>query len=308
MTERLADHCGRLLAGLADRDKRIVALDGDLADSDGACHFALRHPSRFFMAGIAEQNMVSMAAGMATCGLRPFAFSFAAFLCYRAFDQIRISVSHTRQPVALIGSHSGGCTSRNGKTHAALNDIGMMTSLPHMQVWSPADAKDVSLALTNSLSGDSPVYIRTPRRPLDDLDGSAAAYRIFGSPQGIAIVATGLSTHLCLAASAILNNRGRSAFVLHVAQLAPLPALDLFEILSNSNSVFVVEDHSEYGGLAGAIRHLNSSLDVRSIGWPMMWAGESGDDESLLQAYALDATGIAETITAASLSRNAAGR
>ena len=123
MTLRLADHCGLHLSRLAETDERIRVLDGDLADSDGALHFAERHPDRFLMAGIAEQSMVSVAAGMASCGLRPWVFSFAAFLCYRAYDQVRVSVSQAGQPVTLVGSHSGGLSSRNGKTHAALNDI-----------------------------------------------------------------------------------------------------------------------------------------------------------------------------------------
>src|SRR5690349_18346972 len=126
MISRLGDHCGRYLAVMAEIDQTICVLDGDLADSDGAHWFAERHPSRFFMAGIAEQAMVSMAAGMASCGLRPFVFSFAAFLCYRGYDQVRMGLSQARQPVTLIASHSGGATGRNGPSHAALNDLALM--------------------------------------------------------------------------------------------------------------------------------------------------------------------------------------
>src|SRR5438132_8273085 len=107
MTRRLGDHCGQLLAELAGREPRLRVLDGDLADSDGAIHFARRHPERFIMSGIAEQAMVSMAAGMASCGLRPWVFSFAAFLCYRAYDQIRVCLSQSKQAVTVVGSHTG---------------------------------------------------------------------------------------------------------------------------------------------------------------------------------------------------------
>ena len=97
MILRLGDRCGQLLADLAEVDERIRVLDGDLADSDGSIHFARRHPDRFIMAGIAEQSMVSVAAGMASCGLRPFVFSFAAFLAFRAYDQIRICIGQTKR-------------------------------------------------------------------------------------------------------------------------------------------------------------------------------------------------------------------
>src|SRR5687767_4405253 len=111
---KLADHIGALLPGFAQTHPELVVLDGDLADSDGAIHFARACPERFLMAGIAEQNMVSVAAGMAACGLRPWVFSFAAFLCYRAYDQIRVCLGQTRQPVVLVGSHAGGLSGRNG--------------------------------------------------------------------------------------------------------------------------------------------------------------------------------------------------
>jgi transketolase C-terminal domain/subunit len=123
MTSRLGDCCGQELARLADQDDRIWALDGDLGDSDGALHFARRHSRRFVMAGIAEQTMVSLAAGMASCGKRPWVFSFAAFLCYRAYDQIRVCLSQADQPVTLVGSHSGGCTGHNGCSHSTERSV-----------------------------------------------------------------------------------------------------------------------------------------------------------------------------------------
>ncbi len=208
MMWRLADHCGQYLSELAVADLRICVLDGDLADSDGAIHFAQRFPERFTMAGIAEQCMVSVAAGMASCGLKPWVFSFGAFLCYRSYDQIRVCLSQSRQPVTLVGSHTGGCSARNGKTHGALNDLALMASLPNMQVWAPGDTADLKFAMHSILGGDQPAYLRLPRRPLDALAGEPAPCRWIGTPQLVTLVSTGLGTHLALAAQKILLRAG----------------------------------------------------------------------------------------------------
>src|SRR5258705_2471990 len=176
---KLADYAGKYLAALAEQDERIYVLDGDLADSDGAIHFAEKQPERFIAAGIAEQNMVSFAAGMASEGLRPFVFSFAAFLCYRAYDQIRMCVSQARQPVALVASHATGLSGRNGKSHAAFNDLALLLSLPHIDVWAPAEEGELENALETSLVRPCGSYIRLPRTCCSNLtvqSRTASAY------------------------------------------------------------------------------------------------------------------------------------
>src|SRR5262245_51699453 len=138
---RLGEVCGTVLATAARTNESIWVLDADLGDCNGAEKFLMSHPSKFVEVGIAEQAAVSMAAGIAACGGRPFVFSFAAFLCYRALDQIRVCASQTRLPVTLVCSHAGGCCGRNGKTHSALDDLGILAALPSVSIWSPADAK-----------------------------------------------------------------------------------------------------------------------------------------------------------------------
>ena len=286
---RLADHCGLALSELAESDPRIRVLDGDLADSDGAVHFAERHPDRFLMSGIAEQSMVSVAAGMASCGLRPWVFSFAAFLCYRAYDQIRVSVSQARQPVTLVGSHSGGCSGRNGKTHAAVNDIALMASLPGMQVWAPAGPRDVRLACREILDGNAPAYIRLPRRPLDDVDADCF------EPAKIALVSCGLGTHLAIETRELLRDRGIETGVLHCARVHPLPER-IVDALRGVETAFVIEDHSTFGGLASLIQQRMPGLRVFAIGWPADWPGQSGDDLDLLRLHGLSPDRIAGKI------------
>lgn len=290
MSLKLADHCGQLLARLADREPRLWVLDGDLADSDGAIHFAQRHPERFIMAGIAEQNMVSVAAGMACAGLSPWVFSFAAFLCYRAYDQIRVCLSQAQQPVVLVGSHSGGACGRNGKTHAAPNDLSLMLSLPHLQVFVPGDFGDVELAVrTLTRTGPPiPAYLRMPRRPFaltDKLPGPPGPTRWLQPKARITLVSTGLASHWALGTAAHLAALGHKVGVLHCMQLAPLPPLA--QELAGVEQIFVIEDHHPHGGLASIVHRLGLPAVIRSFGWPHDWSGKSGSDDDLRAAAGL---------------------
>jgi transketolase len=296
---RLGDHCGAHLAEVAASRRDVWVLDGDLADSDGAYLFAQRHPDRFIMAGIAEQSMVSMAAGMASCGLRPWVFSFAAFLCYRAYDQIRIGLSQARQPVTLVGSHSGGCAGRNGKTHAALNDLALMMSLPNMRVWAPADPQDVRLAIHDVLDGNDPAYLRLPRRPTEDLPGSAARWRWIGRPGDVALVSTGLATHFAVAVADKLRRRGLDVGVLHSPFLGHSQARPLADALTPMERVFTIEDHTAAGGLGSLVHSLGLRAPVVVLGWPRDWAGASGSDDDLLEEQGLGIDAIAQRILSA---------
>jgi len=295
---RLADHLGRLLADDAERDERIWALDGDLADSNGAVHFAERHPRRFVQCGIAEQSMVSVAAGMAACGLRPWVFSFAAFLAFRALDQIRVSVAQTGVPVTLVGSHGGGLANRNGKTHAALNDLAVLLTIPNVEVWCPGDRSDVEHCVRAILQGTAPAYIRLPRRPCESFPGSPGPIRTVCNSSPFAIVTTGLATHFALEAAGVLRKRLDIA-IHHVAQLKPFPEDALRERLQGAQVVVTIEDHVVFGGLGTLVASLGLEAPVEMIGWPTTWAGASGDDESLRRAHALDPKSLAVRIEAA---------
>jgi transketolase len=297
---KLADHCGRILAEHGDAEPRLYVLDGDLADSDGAIHFAHRHPTRFLMAGIAEQNMVSVAAGMAEAGQRPWVFSFAAFLCYRAYDQVRMGLSQARQAVTLVGSHAGGLSGRNGKSHAAPNDLALMLSLPHVSVWSPGDLGDVELAVRTLVAQPAPSYLRCPRTPIDEqrgLPGAPAALRWLSPRRPVALVSTGIASHWALAAAARLADAGIDVGVLHCLRLRPTGALAAE--LHGVSRIFVVEDHATFGGLASLIHQLGLPAAVTALGWPDEFSGQSGKDEQLLAAHGLSAEQLAHTITTA---------
>lgn len=296
---KLADHVGLALADAAETDARICVLDGDLADSDGAWHFAQRHPDRFLMAGIAEQGMISTAAGMATAGLRPWVFSFAAFLCYRALDQTRICLSQSAQPVTLLGSHAGGLSGRNGKTHAAPGDLALMLSMPNIAVWAPGDAADARMVVRRQLDAALPGYVRTPRRQFgenDVLPGDAAPVRWLRPRQPVALLSCGLASHWALATAELLAQAGHCVGVLHCAQLKPFGPL--LEALEGVERVFVIEDHSRFGGLASLVQMLMPRMPVDGFGWPVDFTGKSGADETLQAHYGLDPDSLFRAIRA----------
>ena len=300
---KLADHCGRALAEHAERQPRLRVLDGDLADSDGAIHFAQRHPDRFLMGGIAEQNLVSVAAGMAEVGLLPWVFSFAAFLCYRAYDQIRVSLSQAQQPVVLVGSHAGGLSGRNGKSHAAPNDLALMLSLPGVQVWAPGDAADTALAVRTLVHAPAPAYLRFPRTPLHDaqrLPGEPAPLRWLRPRRPVCLVSTGLASHWALATAQLLAEAGLEVGLLHCARLRP--AAGLAEALAGVERIFVIEDHATFGGLGSLVAGLGLPVAVTALGWSPEYSGQSGKDEELLGAAGLTPPRLAQTIQSAALS------
>lgn len=299
MTRRIAGHCVEALIRHAQADDRVWLLDGDLADSYDGPEFARAFPRRFLMAGIAEQNMVAMAAGMAACGARPFVFSFAAFLAYRAADQIRVSVAQTQMNVALIASHAGGCGGRNGKTHQAISDIAVIGGLPRIRIWAPCDRSDVEFAIREILNSDGPSYLRAPRDVCENLPGQPGPYRWLQRGGPNLILCSGLSAHWVLGAARRLAHLNSITGVLHLGRLTPFPA-DAIEIVKQASRVFVVEDHVAHGGLGELVgRHCDRRLDGW-YGWPAEWPGGSGSSDALRSSCGLDdatiAAAIADTI------------
>lgn len=295
MTERLASVCSRRLLQIAQNDPRIWLLDGDLADSYGATEFARELPSRFVMAGIAEQNMVAMAAGLAACEAKPWVFSFAAFLAYRATDQIRVSVAQTGLQVVLVGSHAGGCGGRNGKSHQSIGDLATLGSLPGMTIWTPCDPNDVAHVMEGALTQRRPTYIRTPRDPCAALPGTPGALRWLTAPASHVIVCAGLAAHWALEVRNQLGDKGLEVGVLHVGRFAPPPS-ELRDELSVAQYWFVVEDHVRHGGLGDLAARLMGRQPDGWFGWPSDWSGGSGASQALRASCQLDSEQIARTI------------
>ena len=294
---KLADHLARYLCERAERDDSLFVLDGDLADSDGAHHFAERFPERFLMTGIAEQNLVGVAAGLASAGQKPWAFSFAAFLVYRAYDQIRIGLAQSLQPVVLVGSHAGGLAARNGKSHATLNDIALMATLPHIEVYAPADREDVAWLAAMLADRPRAAYLRLPRADVDALPalgGAAGPVRVLADPAPMTIVSTGLATHWAAALVRRLAAGGQPVGLVHVPQLKPLP--DLAALLDGVETIVTLEDHVTLGGLGSLLQDYFPDRSVRKLGWPVSFPGASGSDDELRRAHRLDTESLVEAL------------
>lgn len=301
---RIAEHVVDHLVDLAGEDRRVWLLDGDLGDSYGAQRFAQACPDRFVMAGIAEQNMVSMAAGMASCGALPFVFSFAAFLAYRAADQIRVGVAQSRLPVTLIGSHAGGCVGRNGRSHAAIGDIAALAALPGLEIWAPADRADVALMMKSVRQAEVPRYCRTPRTavgrlPMQAEPGGDGLVRRSGSGEGMLLLSCGLAAHWAVEAQADLASRGIFCQTASVARLVPLPCA-LETLVTSATRLVIVEDHLRHGGLADLVAARFGRLPDLWFGWNDHGPGVADD---LARKWAgLDSASIAARIAPLSTS------
>lgn len=292
---RLNDQCGKYLSTIARQDEKIWVIDGDLADSNGAISFLENCPDQFLMAGIAEQSMVSMAAGMAQGGLKPWVFSFASFLCYRAYDQIRTCISQTNSNVVLVGSHAGGFTGRNGQSHAALNDIGLLSSLPNFSVWAPGDRADVEYLVNAIIQDNAPAYVRLPREPLPDLPGAPALYRTISREGKVAILSYGIASQLALEAQDILTKHDVAVDFIHCLKIFPLPA-SLLTVLAAYEAVFIVEDHYRLGGLSSILNYYQLKNVHSLVHWESNYTGKSGSFDELVNAYGFHPETIAEKI------------
>jgi transketolase len=257
--------------------------------------FAETLPERFIMGGIAEQNMVSMAAGMAACGARPWVFSFAAFLAYRAADQIRVSVAQTGLGVTLVGSHAGGCGGRNGKTHQSIGDLAVLGAMAGMQVWTPCDPRDVCHAMEAVLGTARPSYIRAPRDPCPELPGAPGPLRWLTQPSDHILLCNGLSAQWALGTRDVTRSMGLQLGVLHLGRFAPPPPA-LHEEIANARRWFVIEDHVRLGGVADQAAHLVGRQPDAWFGWPADWSGGSGSSAELRESCHLGDREVAEVI------------
>jgi len=298
---RLAEICARALEARARDDARIHVLDGDLGDSYGVDRFARACGAQFINGGIAEQNLLSVAAGMAACGDLPWVFSFAAFLCYRAYDQIRVCVSQTAMPVVLVGSHAGALGGKNGKTHVTLNDLALMCSLPCLSVYTPADRADVERLVRELVENPVPAYVRMPREECAELPGEAADVRWVTPPAPLALIAYGLSTHWALEVYDALARAGVACGVVHVARLKPLDSNALVRVLDGVEQLVAIEDHYAIGGLGATLRAIPGAPPVRSFAWPEHWSGQSGEADELRRMHGLDAATIARGVREAAV-------
>lgn len=297
----LRDVWGQTLTDLAADYPELVVLDGDLANSTRADIFAEAVPDRFFELGIAEQNMIGMAAGLATVGFVPWISTFAAFVAKRALDQIRIVVAQPHLNVKLCGSYSGILTSKTGKTHQSVEDIAIFRAMPGMVTLAPADGHELIAMMRAMMKYDGPMYLRLTRDATPAIFpagyrfeiGKAALLRDGGD---VALVSTGVQTVRTIEAADLLAQEGIAASVLHVATIKPLDVDAIVEVASRAGCVVTAEDHSIIGGLGGAVAetlgdHLPTPM--RRVGIRDTF-GESGPNDAILEKYGLTARHVAD--------------
>ncbi len=294
---------GETVSDLADRDARIVMLDGDLGSSTRADIFEHRHPDRFLQMGIAEQNMIGVAAGMATMGLMPFISTFVSFAVVRPLDQVRVQVAQTGANVKLTAGYAGLFTGMAGKTHHIVDDVSIMRAMPGMVVISPADDVETDRAIRWAASYEGPVYVRIVRdatQRLFDDEYRFAFGRALVVREGsdVTLVSTGAQTPRTVEAADLLAERGISAHVVHLPTLKPLDVEGIVAAAERTGRVVTVEEHTVLGGLGGAVAEAlgeHRPTSMRRIGFEDIYT-ESAPNDVLLDMYGLSAERVAEHV------------
>jgi transketolase len=297
----MRDAWGQELVSLANRYPELLVLDGDLANSTKADIFAAAHPHRFLEMGIAEQNMIGVAAGLATVGFVPWISSFAAFVAKRALDQIRVVVAQPHLNVKLCGSYSGILTGKTGKTHQSVEDLAVFRAMPGVTTVAPADVVELRGAMSAMMESPGPTYLRLTRDPSPTIFPSDYQFEIgravvLRSGADIGLISTGVQTVRSLEAAELLAGEGVSATVLHVPTLKPLDVEAIVSTAAKTKMIVTTEDHSIIGGLGSAVaetlaEHLPAKM--KRVGWQDVY-GESGPNDALLEKYGLTARHVAD--------------
>ena len=300
---------GQSLLELARQDERIVALSADLAGSVGLGDFVQEMGHHYIEVGVAEQNLVTVASGLAHMGKIPFAASYASFSPGRNWEQIRTSICLNNQPVKLIGSHAGLNVGADGASHQMLEDIALMRVLPGMVVLAPGDSIEVA-QFTRLMAQDShPCYMRLPRVDLPVYNDPANEYQIGRAyvlrqddQPVVSVVTTGSMTGNALLAAQTLSQKGITSEVVHVPTIKPLDQATILGSIGRTKVVVTVEEHQVSGGLGSAIAELVLESDIRPTKFYRIGVndrfGQSGTVTNLWRHYQLDAGGIVEQILA----------
>jgi transketolase len=294
------DAYGEALLELGRRDRRVVALDAGVSDSTRSEYFGREFPERFFNVGIAEGNLVDVAAGFALTGKIPFASSFAVFLTGRAWESIRQSIAYPALNVKLVGSHGGISIGEDGASAQMDEDLAIMRALPNMTVLCPADAVETARAVFAAAAHPGPVYLRLGRNPVPVLFDASADFAIGRNVtlrQGgdVAVFACGIMVAVALDAADLLAAQGVAATVVNAATIKPLDADNVLALARQTGAVVTAEEHSVIGGLGGAVAELLAEeypVPVVRVGVQDRF-GASGRPDELLRAFGLTAEGVA---------------
>ncbi|MCI7084646.1 transketolase family protein [bacterium] len=305
ITKATRESFGMALCELAKTNKDIVVLDADLAAATKTSIFKKEYPERFFDCGIAEGNMMGVAAGLAATGKIPVAASFAMFATGRAFEQIRNSIAYPHLNVKIAGSHAGISTGEDGATHQCLEDIALMRTLPGMVVLNPADHYEMMAATKAAVEYQGPVYIRLGRLAIDSFNDPATYKFELGKGitlhegNDVAVIATGLVVNEALKAVKELEAQGINARLINIHTIKPIDEEIIVKAAKETGRIITVEEHNIIGGLADAVCQVTSSkcpVPVTRIGVEDRF-GYSGPAKELLEIFGLCKDNIAKVIT-----------
>lgn len=305
MAEKIATRAayGQTLVEIAQEETNLVVLDSDLSGSTMTKDFSKAYPERFFNMGIAEANMIGTAAGLAACGKKPFANSFAMFAAGRVWEQVRNSVAYTHLNVKVIGSHGGLSVGEDGATHQCIEDLAIMRAIPDMMVLCPCDGNEMRQAVRALVNYDGPAYMRLGRLVVETVTDSVPDYHfelgkgaILRQGSDVTIVAVGMMVQMALKAAEILEQDGISARVIDMHTIKPLDGDILLAAAKETGALVTTEEHNILGGLGGAVAEflsLNHPVPVVRHGVEDQF-GRSGKAEEVLVAYGLTPEGIVE--------------
>lgn len=301
MAEKIATRAayGKALAEFG-KDYDIVVMDADLSKSTNTAMFQKEFPDRFINTGIAEGNMISTAAGIASTGKTVFASSFAMFASGRAFEQIRNSVAYPKLNVKIAATHAGVTVGEDGATHQCLEDIGLMRTIPGMVILNPADAVETRLAIKAAIEYKGPTYIRLGRLPVSVIFDDSYKFEIgkgvtVKDGQDVTIIATGIMVEESVLASDLLKAEGISARVINMATIKPIDKDIIVKAAEETGAIVTAEEHNIYGGLASAVAEVlveNLPVPMERIGTKDVF-GCSGKPTQLMEKYELTAKDIA---------------
>jgi len=289
-----------VLVTLGAENPRIVATDADVACSTGTGAFADAYPDRFYNFGAAEQNMMSAAAGMATCGLIPFASTFATFASMRACEQVRQSIGYTHANVKIVANNAGIENNGDGVTHQAIEDLAVMRAMPNMTVLCPSDNTVTEKALKAIAKYQGPVYMRLGRYAAAPVHGEDVPFtlgKMIKVREGadVTIIATGRMVEIALAAAEMLHEKGIEARLLDCHTLKPIDTQAIIDAAKETGGIVTCEDHTVIGGLGGAVAEVlcvHAPARMKRIGVNDTFARSARDYRDLYEKYGLTAAHI----------------
>jgi len=296
----LREAFGKALAGLAKEFPKVVVLDADIAGGTGVHHFRKSNPERFIQFGIAEQNMMAAAGGLAAVGLIPVVTTFAVF-CLRAVEQARLSLAYARRNAKIVASHPGLDVGPDGGSAQALEDLAAFRAIPGMTVISPADPIEAALATRAILEFDGPVYMRTGRSPARHVYGEGHTFEIgkghvVRDGSDVTLVACGVEVARAVEAAQHLAEEGISARVVNMATIKPIDSALLARCAAETGAIVTAEDHNIHGGLGGAVAESLAATYPCAIEFVGVrdTFGASGEPDELADHFQISAPFIAE--------------